>query len=92
MPIPPVRALLLAVALGACGGDSFERPGTWQPTGVNDANLRPMLADPGDLRRGASPADASRGRAASAPVTRLLEDRRAPLPAREPTGGSAHGR
>lgn len=81
MPLPR-RILLLPLLLGACVGDDFARPGTWQATGVNDANLRAMLADPTHAVRGAAAAD-TRGAAAAAPVTRLLQDRRAPLPPRE---------
>ena len=56
-----------------------ERPGTWQATGVNDYNLRAMVADRRDLDAGA-PSRTSRGDIGSRAVTRLLiTDRRRPL-------------
>lgn len=72
-----IPALLL---LAACqpGGD-FARPGTWQATGVNDRNLRAMLAEPDHARRGTAAIE-ERGMAGSAPVGRLLRDERRPLP------------
>lgn len=79
------RALLLAtLLLAGCGpgnpvtGDVIDRPGTWQPTGENDANLRAMIADPRDLIAGAGSAD-SRATAAAPPVERLVAGKRAPL-------------
>lgn len=55
-----------------------ERPGTWQATGVNDYNLRAMVADRRDLDAGA-PSRTSRGDIGSRAVTRLITDRRRPL-------------
>jgi len=78
-------ALTLAtpLALAACATGDFERPGTWQPAGVNDRNLRAMLADPAHAARGAA-AGEERGTAGSAPVRSLLRGARPPLP---PRGG-----
>lgn len=46
-------AFLLAVLLlpAGCGlnSDPMKQPGTWEPTGANDINLRAMVADPADL-------------------------------------------
>ena len=73
--------IVLAALLGA-GGCSpeyeIDRPGTWQPTGANEHNLRAMVADPRDLSYGAATAT-DRGTGASRAVTRLLTDRRRPL-------------
>lgn len=71
--------LLLMLPLAACGRGDFARPGTWQAGGVNDANLRLMLADPGDAVRGrAAPTD--RAQPGSLAIRRLERDRRRPLP------------
>ena len=47
-------SLSLAPILGCSAVNSTARPGTWQPVGANDANLRAMIANPADLYRGAS--------------------------------------
>ena len=39
-------------AAGCAGVDPLHRPGTWQPVGANDANLRAMIANPEDLHHG----------------------------------------
>jgi hypothetical protein len=87
-----MRALSLAtlLMLGACQTDDFSRPGTWQPTGANDQNLRAMLAEPVHAARGVAAPD-DRGSAGSAAIGRLHSDRRRPLPAsgRGPNGASA---
>lgn len=72
-----VTALLLSLA--GCIDNSFERPGTWQPAGVNDRNLRAMIADPDDLERG-SAALRERGAAGANAATRLLTEQRRALP------------
>lgn len=74
-PLLPMLALL-----AGCGGnqDPIDRPGTWQPLGANDHNLRAMVADPNHLHRGVA-AGAEHGGQASAAATRLLNDRRRPL-------------
>jgi hypothetical protein len=85
MPLhsPSIRGLvpvLAFLALAACAGPGdFARPGTWQPSGANDANLRAMLADPGHAMRGVA-APAERGQPASLAIRRLVQDRRRPLP------------
>jgi hypothetical protein len=63
---PVLLALPLLLATAACGGpEPYEREGTWQATGTNDANLRAMVADPAHLTRGARPLAASRGERAA---------------------------
>jgi hypothetical protein len=74
-----VRLGLLLLPLAACGGGDFARPGTWQASGVNDANLRLMLADPQDGLRGRA-AVGDRAQPATLAVRRLERDRRRPLP------------
>ncbi len=71
----PLALMLLA----GCTGDDFSRPGTWQPAGLNDANLRAMLADPSHAERGVA-AGTERGQPASTAIQRLEQDRRRPLP------------
>jgi hypothetical protein len=64
--------LPLALAAGGCmDPEPYTRPGTWQATGANDANLRAMVANPADLQRGVAPATASRGEAAALAAARL---------------------
>ncbi len=81
----PFAALALAVGLGACAPDTyfpptdFERAGTWQAEGINDRNLRAMVADPSHLTRGVGAAT-DRGRAGSAAVAALDACRRPRLP------------
>lgn len=71
-------ALLLIVA-GCTPDYPFDQPGTWHATGVNDANLRVMVANPGDLIAGAN-ASGTLGAEAAPPVKRLLTGHRYPLP------------
>jgi hypothetical protein len=75
-----LHTLLLAgtAVLGGCS-DPFQREGTWHSTGVNDDNLRAMVADTRDLDRGVSEPGAN-GRLATAAVTRLRTGRVKPLP------------
>lgn len=70
---------LAFVLLAGCAGDDFSRPGTWQPAGVNEANLQMMLADPAHAQRGVAAPD-ERAQPASAAIRRLERDRRRPLP------------
>ena len=47
--------VLAALPLAGCSGgykDSYDRIGTWHPTGVNDMNIAAQVADPHDLVRG----------------------------------------
>ncbi len=80
----PALALLALGLLAGCTIDPFDRPGVWRPGGVNDANLAVMAADPNDLVRGHGEVGAD-GQLATAPVTRLREDRVKPLPALDAT-------
>jgi hypothetical protein len=83
------RAVPLAVllSLAACSNTQpysyYDRPGTWKPTDANDANLRAMIANPGDLAQGAA---ASGSRGATRPVKRLLTDTVRPLPSNSASG------
>ncbi|MFT8246980.1 hypothetical protein [Roseomonas sp. BN140053] len=86
--MPRLSCTLLLLLLAACRHDDFSRAGTWQPTGVNEINLQAMLSDPADANRGVAARD-ERGAAAAAPINRLLNDRRKPLPLS--TWGSATG-
>jgi hypothetical protein len=67
-----------AGALGGCA-DPFERPGTWRAGGIYEDNLRAMLADPQDARRGVAEPGAD-GQLAAAAVTRLRTGHVKPLP------------
>ena len=72
--------LLLALPLAACGpGDDFARPGTWRPTGANEANLATMLVEPAHARAGVA-ARTERGQPGSHAIRLLEQDRRRPLP------------
>jgi hypothetical protein len=77
----PVRSILLALPLllGACAIDPFDRPGTWKPEGVNDSNLRAMVADPHDLTRGVDE-PAMPAQTAAMAVQRLRADKVKLLP------------
>lgn len=70
--------------------DPFDRPGTWQPTGVNEANLRAMAADPAHLQRGVGTTTAL-GAEAVPPVDRLFRGQRAALPAVSSASGAGGG-
>lgn len=79
----PILGLLLV--LGACAPDTyfppsdFERAGTWQAEGVNDRNLRAMVADPAHLSNGVGAAS-DRGGQGAAAVRALEAGRRPALP------------
>ncbi len=88
MRAPPISRLGLLLLLASCGGGKdFSRPGTWQATGVNDANLRAMLAEPAHAERGVA-ASTERAQPASLAIRRLERGLRPALPA---TGTSALG-
>ena len=72
---------LAALLLSACGSmvDPTEREGTWTPRGVNDANLRAMIADPAHLEQGVGD-PRGRGRQAANAIERLEDDALKPLP------------
>jgi len=75
--------LILAPVLAGCTvppySDPFDRPGTWQPTGVNEANLRVMAADPAHLQRGVGTNTALAAESVP-PVDRLFRGQRPALP------------
>lgn len=75
----PVLLLVLAGA-GCASTDPYQRPGMWHPAGVNDANLRAMVAVPSDLVVGAPSGPGGGGQAAAA-LDRARHDRVRPLPA-----------
>ncbi|MBI0539268.1 hypothetical protein D9599_27445 [Roseomonas sp. KE2513] len=70
--------LAFALLLPGCSPDPIDRPGTWRATGLNDRNLRAMLADPAHAERGVGAAD-GRGDTAAAAVQRLRDDKLRPL-------------
>lgn len=92
----PILGLVLV--LGACAPDTyfppsdFERAGTWQGAeGVNDRNLRAMVADPAHLTAGVGAAS-DRGSQAAAAVRALEAGARPPLPqGLSEIGGGAGG-
>ncbi|WP_270936084.1 hypothetical protein [Falsiroseomonas oryzae] len=71
----PKRSSLLWVPLllagTGCAYEPYEAPGTWQSRGVNEANLRAMVANPADLQRGQAPLTPTRGEAAAMAAARL---------------------
>jgi hypothetical protein len=74
--------LTVALLVAGCTydmSDPYLRPGTWNPTGDNDANLRAMVANPHDLVEGTGQGT-SAGAEAAPPVARLLAGKRYPLP------------
>lgn len=83
----PLAALPLLAVLGlaACAPDTyfpptdFERAGTWQAEGINDRNLRAMVADPSHLTRGVGAAT-ERGSAGAHAVAALDACQRPRLP------------
>lgn len=80
--LPMLAGPMLAGAmalLAGCGPDDFSRPGTWQATGANEANLRAMVAEPAHLQRGVA-ATTERAQPATQAIRRLAADRRRPLP------------
>lgn len=69
---PALICLPLVLVLGACmQQEPYERPGTWRASGANDANLRAMIANPGDLERGAAPVAPARGEMGALAASRL---------------------
>lgn len=78
----PLLRLLPLLLAGCAGnpltGDPMDQPGTWAPSGDNDANLRAMLADPADLLAGVGTPN-SLGVEAAPAVGALLSGKRAPL-------------
>ena len=70
--------IVTAFSAAGCSDPEIDRPGTWKPTGINDQNLRAMLANPQDSYNGTG-ALTSRGDSGSRAVARLLADRRRAL-------------
>src|SRR6478672_1849313 len=78
----PTVWLIGALLVAGCDTyltDPYQRPGTWNPTGDNDANLRVMVANPHDLVEGTGQST-SAGAEAGPPVARVLAGKRYPLP------------
>lgn len=74
--------LLLLLAAGGCSaspGWQHDREGAWTPSGVNDHNLRQMVADPAHLHWGIG-TDRPVGPGAADAVERLNPDRVRRLP------------
>ncbi len=90
-----VLAFSAVLLVGGC--DPYQRPGTWSlppdHLGANDANLRAMLVDPGDLTTPHGDEDTSLGAMSVRPVTHLYSGRRAALPSGNTTqiGGGGSG-
>ncbi|WP_439579395.1 hypothetical protein [Elioraea sp.] len=76
--IPTFAAALLVTACGSAG-DPSQREGTWRPSGVNAANLRAMIADPGHLQQGVGD-PSGRGRQAANAIERMEDDKLKVLP------------
>ena len=77
-----VGAGVLLLSLTACNiasRDPWDDPGTWKATGVNDANLQAMVANPNDLVAGQGERTAN-GVIATTNVNRWLTDKVKPLP------------
>jgi hypothetical protein len=74
----PMLLLLPLACVGCSYQDPVDRPGTWQPSGSNEQNLRAMVTSPRDLDRGVA-ATTSRGNQGSIAATRLFIERRRPL-------------
>jgi hypothetical protein len=74
---------MIALLVTGCAPDLFDpytRPGTWRPSGDNDANLRVMVANPHDLVEGTGQTTTT-GATAAPPVARVLAGKAYPLPA-----------
>ena len=80
-----IPILAAGLGLSACAPDTyfpptdFERAGTWQAEGINDRNLRAMVADPSHLTRGVGAAT-DRGEAGATAVQAMGDGQRPPLP------------
>ena len=80
--------LALLGLLGACG-DPYQRPGTWQAEGLNDANLKAQATNKTDLYMGHGDAG-SDGTLDAAAVDRLHQDKARKLTI-DPTSSLAGG-
>ncbi|MGI4795254.1 MAG: hypothetical protein ACRYG8_14520 [Janthinobacterium lividum] len=75
----PSLVLLVASGLSGCTRtDPLLNRGLWNPSGVNEANIAAMVANPADLYRGVDAPGADGTRAAAA-VLRLETNRVKPL-------------
>ncbi|NMJ40082.1 hypothetical protein GWK16_02430 [Roseomonas sp. JC162] len=78
--------LVLTLLTASCAPDTyfppndFDRAGTWQAQGINDRNLRAMVADPAHLQQGVGAAT-DRGLQGAAAVNQLEQGRIPRLPA-----------
>lgn len=69
----------IVLLAGGCSlTDPYQRPGSWRPLGVNDANLAVMVVNKSDLQQG-TPGGLADGQLAAAAVERLRHDRVKPL-------------
>ena len=79
-PLRVVACAAAAFVLPACTEiDPLTREGVWRPLGVNETNLRAMVAVPSDLVAGRA-ARSSDGNQAAKAMDRLRFDRVYPLP------------
>ena len=75
----PLALVGLLAAAGCAQLDPLTKEGVWRPTGANDANLRAMVAVPGDLAYGRAARTAD-GNTAARAVNRLRTGRVYQLP------------
>ncbi|TPG59755.1 hypothetical protein EAH89_05875 [Roseomonas nepalensis] len=79
---PRLSLLALLLLLSACEAavvDPYLAEGRWRPSGVNEANLRAMVANPGHLVSGQGPIRVD-AQSAAAAVARYRADQVRPLP------------
>ena len=74
-----VVCLAAGLTAGCARIDLYQRPGMWQPEGVNDRDLAVMVQDPRDLVRGHGD-NGPAWQAGAAAVDRLWRDKVKPLP------------
>jgi len=83
MKVLSPAAGVLCVAAGLVAGcarlDPYQRPGMWQPEGVNDRNIAAMVQDPRDLAHGRGDGGPAWNTGAAA-VDRLWRDKVKPFP------------
>ncbi|MCS6890180.1 MAG: hypothetical protein RMK64_08645 [Rhodovarius sp.] len=70
---------LLGLLAAGCAYDPYDLPGTWRASGVNQANLARMVADPAHLSRGIG-TDRERAANAVRPIELLDSGERQALP------------
>jgi len=89
---PGVVAICLALGLvtGCAQTDPYQRPGMWQPEGVNAGNIAAEVQDPRDLIHGhAEPGP--EWKTGTAAVNRLWDDKAKPLLSDTSTAPAAAG-